>query len=765
MAEQRHQTACTVVEVQIARPTYRYAGSIVLAEADGKRRTLPMPGTIAQWLAPGAKCRLELPAGDSSDPTDYRLSRAVTIWPPFSKSVRAQARTAKGEVLYEYRVLAREAVYEADYDAIVELEQYHYASEKALLASWYCPWCRIYDRANLRPPCPRCDRPMAFHDLRDATRASRFLVFELENRASFEPRIVAYVRIDPPVPLMNRRLPDGTVVRRIREQVFPATWFRHPFRPDERVTTEQWWDEQGRALARFRSPVSRLARVVVHPDFRSDGLGQLAVKTAVDWIRQRRIPEMRSRKEAVETVAMMARYNPFLEKAGFRYVWDTGSGRPTLYLPLSERAEEAIETFLQSDDVARAHGGRLFRPRFSAGEPLAGPIRLEGVTKAYHNRVTVHELSEPVRRLLVAFGVEERVIQKYVLRDVTAVIEPGSVVGVVGASGAGKTTLLRLIIGAANKAIGDAWHPDAGTIELPENARVAALLPGELEPEFGQLPILEVIFRLCGDESLAVEVLNYVGIADVVLYRAPFRELSTGQKERAKLAYLLAMRPNLLVVDEFCAHLDPGTAARVSRRIAQLARRHKITLVAVTHRPEVLDALEPDQMYAVGYGTFIRLDELPRLGLRVLEPYASHIVEGRKKWELRKQPTRIRGRVGIVRGNELIGTVEVTDSHGPFTLSELDKFWHKHLADPGFLTRYAQNRKLYAWELKDPRKFDRPIPVRVRPGHQVWMEIEPLSTADDHAARSETRLPHSAVRQVSESQEADRHEAPVGPEA
>lgn len=72
--------------------------------------------------------------------------------------------------------------------------------------------------------------------------------------------------------------------------------------------------------------------------------------------------------------------------------------------------------------------------------------------------------------------------------------------------------------------------------------------------------IWEHVYRKIGDLNAAVEVLNRSGLSDAVLYRVKFSELSTGQKERAKIASLLTGKPNLLLIDEFAAHLDILTA-------------------------------------------------------------------------------------------------------------------------------------------------------------------------------------------------------------
>ncbi|WP_456454218.1 ASCH domain-containing protein [Thermococcus sp.] len=110
-------------------------------------------------------------------------------------------------------------------------------------------------------------------------------------------------------------------------------------------------------------------------------------------------------------------------------------------------------------------------------------------------------------------------------------------------------------------------------------------------------------------------------------------------------------------------------------------------------------------------------------GLIVREPFASWIVEGKKVWEIRKSRTRIRGRVLILTGGRAIGSVELTDVLGPFSPEELSRYEDRHLVDYGFLKKYSNGRKLYAWVLQNPEKFERPKPVDVPRGAQVWVRV------------------------------------------
>ncbi len=586
------------VKVEAREVFWRWYGKLVLEDG----RVLLLPGDVVKWVRLGEELVLETDReARVLGWDDFALARAdgLPLWPPFSREVEHPRLGFSGRTLYRYRLRAREARYESDFEAVAELEQFHYASDHETVALWRCPDGEV-KAANTRPPCARGRARLL--EIRGSTPASRFLVLELAERLPFEPKIVGYIRLDPPIPKMHRRLPDGEVVRDIRERVFPRDWFHPTFDLKEALQDAQnegeleeadWRELAERTLDRVETAALRIARVVVHPDYRSDGLGTLLVRLALDWAQARRAPEMRRQKHLACTIAQMARFHPFFEKAGFRYLWDTASGRPVLACPLTEEAKGYLERFFQEDPVAREHQGRLYRPRYGRVEPLPGPVRLVGVAKAYRSTLDLEGLPEPVREVLLAFGVRRRRIERAVLREVNVAFPPGSISLLWGASGAGKTTLLRLLLGEP---------PDAGRVLRPKG-RIAAYLPGEVEPELGQRAVLEALFDRLGDVTAAIEVLNRVGLSDAVLWRARPKELSTGQKERFRLALLLAERPALLLIDELAAHLDLATARRVARGLGKFVRDAGITLVAASHRAEVLEALEPDQVVYVGYGS------------------------------------------------------------------------------------------------------------------------------------------------------------------
>ena len=611
----------------VPRVGERWSNGFVDIRVKDEKIRVWLKGVIVQWLQLGDKVRLAVKKPGREIKENFILYRIwgkdeVKIWPLYTREYSyPRLDPVLGNTLYEYKLLVKEASSLEDYISIIELEQYHYASRKELVALWQCPDGKLV-ASNIAP----CEGAIPV-TIKGSLPASRFLVLELVERQPFEPRIVGYVRIDPPIPLMHRRIiRDGEIIieKNIRLKVFPRDWIYPTFWPEAllarlRKELRELRAEHGRleawhilsekikeeALVRCNSAAARIARVVIHPDYRGDGLGMFAVKSALEWIASRRIPEMKKRKHLVETIAQMARYHPFFEKVGFKYLWDTASGRPALYYPLTNEARRRIEEFLRKDPYASKHGGVLYRPRYRPEKPLSGPIVLENVTKTYESILDIKDLREDLADALKAFGVTRRRVQKYVLKDISLKIKPGDVIVVVGLSGAGKTTLLRMILGAAKKLYSPKFHPDKGKVIVPENIRVSALLPGEIEPDFGDEPLLEHMYNRLGDTVAAIEVLNISGLSDAVFYRARFYELSTGQKERAKLASILAERPNLLVIDEFTAHLDVLTAQRVARKLSQIARKYGMTLVVATNRPEILKALAPTKIVYVGYGNIL----------------------------------------------------------------------------------------------------------------------------------------------------------------
>jgi NitT/TauT family transport system ATP-binding protein len=169
-----------------------------------------------------------------------------------------------------------------------------------------------------------------------------------------------------------------------------------------------------------------------------------------------------------------------------------------------------------------------------------------------------------------------------VLRDVALDFPPGSVTALLGPSGCGKTTLLRILTGLDTAFEGEVRHRPRriGMVfqeprllpwrSLAENLRIVAAAAG-LPP-----PPVEALLAQVGLEGWAPRLPG---------------ELSLGMARRAALARALAVRPELLVLDEPFASLDAANAVRMRAVIAAVLAEGATTAVLVTHAVEDAAAL------------------------------------------------------------------------------------------------------------------------------------------------------------------------------
>ncbi len=198
------------------------------------------------------------------------------------------------------------------------------------------------------------------------------------------------------------------------------------------------------------------------------------------------------------------------------------------------------------------------------------------------------------------------------LAHISAVIEPGEFVAVLGHNGSGKSTLAKLInalyvptegtvlvCGYDTKADELVWEVRrrAGMIfQNPDNQIVATVVREDVA--FGMenlgVPTEEMIPRI--DVALsAVRMSKYADTAPHML--------SGGQKQRVAIAGILAMEPNVIIADEATAMLDPSGRKEVLETIRSLNRTKGITVIWITHFME--EAAQADRILVVNEGEVV----------------------------------------------------------------------------------------------------------------------------------------------------------------
>ncbi|NLO09381.1 MAG: energy-coupling factor transporter ATPase [Clostridiales bacterium] len=187
--------------------------------------------------------------------------------------------------------------------------------------------------------------------------------------------------------------------------------------------------------------------------------------------------------------------------------------------------------------------------------------------------------------------------EKHALRDISFKIEKGEFIGLIGHTGSGKSTLIQHMNGLIKATNGKIYYNGEDIYDKNYNmsqlrSKVGLVFQYPEHQLFETTVYKDVYFgpKNLGLDKLEADLRTYealkmVGIGEELLDASPF-ELSGGQKRRVAIAGILAMRPEVLVLDEPTAGLDPRGRDEILDQIAMLHKESKITIILVTHSME-----------------------------------------------------------------------------------------------------------------------------------------------------------------------------------
>ena len=188
-----------------------------------------------------------------------------------------------------------------------------------------------------------------------------------------------------------------------------------------------------------------------------------------------------------------------------------------------------------------------------------------------------------------------------ILRGIELDVERGQSVGLVGPSGSGKSTLLMVMAGLERADQGKVLVDGSDMAEMDEDrlARFRGAEIGIIFQSFHLVPTMTALentaipLELAGRRDafdVAKAELDAVGLGDRVHHYPA--ELSGGEQQRVAIARALAPRPAILIADEPTGNLDGETGKEISDLMFRLHKERGMTLMLVTHDPNLADRCE-----------------------------------------------------------------------------------------------------------------------------------------------------------------------------
>lgn len=188
-------------------------------------------------------------------------------------------------------------------------------------------------------------------------------------------------------------------------------------------------------------------------------------------------------------------------------------------------------------------------------------------------------------------------LERAALADVSLTIPDGQFIGIIGHTGSGKSTLVQHLNGLLKATSGTIYYNGEDIYDKDYDKKKLRSKVGLVfqYPEH-QLFEIDVFSDVCfGPKNLglekkevqfrAFEALRSVGLPEELYYQSPF-DLSGGQKRRVAIAGVLAMKPDVLILDEPTAGLDPKGRDEILNQIKELQIKTGLTIILVSHSME-----------------------------------------------------------------------------------------------------------------------------------------------------------------------------------
>lgn len=253
-----------------------------------------------------------------------------------------------------------------------------------------------------------------------------------------------------------------------------------------------------------------------------------------------------------------------------------------------------------------------------------------------------------VENLSCTYGIKTPFERKAV-KDVSFEIQSGDFIGLIGHTGSGKSTLVQMLNGLIKPTSGKVFIDGTDIWANPKEIRKFRFKVGLVfqYPEyqlFEETVEKDIAFGPSNmglsEQEIKERVLyaaKFVGLSYDLLKKSPF-DLSGGEKRRAAIAGVIAMDPDVLILDEPTAGLDPVGRNVLLSQISQYQKTRKNTVILVSHSMEDV-ARVTNKVMVMNKGelamfdktekVFARSDELTNIGLRI--PQVTRVTDALRK--------------------------------------------------------------------------------------------------------------------------------------
>ena len=211
--------------------------------------------------------------------------------------------------------------------------------------------------------------------------------------------------------------------------------------------------------------------------------------------------------------------------------------------------------------------------------------------------------------------------EMHALKDITLTIPKGQFIGLIGHTGSGKSTLIQHLNGLVKATSGQIYYDEKSiydeSFKLKNLRQKVGLVFQYPEHQLFEMTVYKDIafgphnLNLSEEEikNRVYDAIEKVGLDEEILEKSPF-ELSGGQKRRVAIAGVLAMAPEVLILDEPTAGLDPKGRDDILNEINKLQKETQKTVVLVSHSMEDI-AKYVDRIIVMDNGK-VKFDDLPK---------------------------------------------------------------------------------------------------------------------------------------------------------